>query len=234
MSEAAIWSPVNPENQFRSTYQRFQCGLGFRHQSRQTSITSRDTYSNIPRTSPPFHCPNHISVLGSAIPKVTDQEKATDPSSLQLTPSTMLSSTTFANTTTDTTQHDQVASNQSGTANTTAPTSDKPAPIYAFVAPRTGISYTRAELDAWAKGKVNANGDLVYFKPAFVSEDPWFRLRDGKKRGPPPGHPAARPQATGMNIGVKREHWGKKQNPNKRKEREDDEQKNGGRNDRKK
>ncbi|OAP56462.1 hypothetical protein AYL99_09641 [Fonsecaea erecta] len=49
---------------------------------------------------------------------------------------------------------------------------------YAFTSPQTGISYTAAELEEWSRGKVNARGDKVFFKPGFVSDDPWFRLRE--------------------------------------------------------
>ncbi|KAJ4609879.1 hypothetical protein HRR85_006152 [Exophiala dermatitidis] len=51
---------------------------------------------------------------------------------------------------------------------------------YAFSAPNSNTFYTRAELDEWARGKVNARGDVVYFKPAFVSDDPWARLRPSR------------------------------------------------------
>ncbi|KIW10434.1 hypothetical protein PV08_11398 [Exophiala spinifera] len=63
------------------------------------------------------------------------------------------------------------------------------APVYAFSSPVSNTYYTREDLDAWARGKVNANGDTVYFKPGFVSDDPWARLRpregdhDSKKAG---------------------------------------------------
>jgi hypothetical protein len=52
-------------------------------------------------------------------------------------------------------------------------------PRYAFISTQTGISYTRAELDEWQNGKVNKRGDKVYFKPGFVDEDPWARLKNG-------------------------------------------------------
>lgn len=54
---------------------------------------------------------------------------------------------------------------------------EKEAPIYAFSSPISNTYYTREDLDAWARGKVNGNGDTVYFKPGFVSNDPWARLR---------------------------------------------------------
>ncbi|KIX99701.1 uncharacterized protein Z520_04337 [Fonsecaea multimorphosa CBS 102226] len=54
---------------------------------------------------------------------------------------------------------------------------------YAFTSPQTGISYTSEELEQWSRGKVNARGDKVFFKPGFVSDDPWFRLRGGAGNG---------------------------------------------------
>lgn len=50
----------------------------------------------------------------------------------------------------------------------------------AFTSPDGQTTYTRSELDELARGKPNSNGDLVFFKPGFVSEDPWFRLRSRK------------------------------------------------------
>ncbi|KAI1617262.1 hypothetical protein EDD36DRAFT_462117 [Exophiala viscosa] len=51
-------------------------------------------------------------------------------------------------------------------------------PSYAFTSPISNTYYTRTDLEEWARGKVNANGDTVFFKPGFVSDDPWARLRD--------------------------------------------------------
>ncbi|EXJ86796.1 hypothetical protein A1O3_03750 [Capronia epimyces CBS 606.96] len=48
---------------------------------------------------------------------------------------------------------------------------------YMFTNPATNRFYTRTDLNDWAQGKVNARGDMVYFKPAFISDDPWARLR---------------------------------------------------------
>jgi hypothetical protein len=58
-----------------------------------------------------------------------------------------------------------------------------PTPAYAFSAPSTDTHYTRAELDEWARGRPNRHGDLVFFKPGFVCDDPWARHRDGKDVG---------------------------------------------------
>lgn len=63
-----------------------------------------------------------------------------------------------------------------------APGSTASHQTYAFISPETGISYTRSELDEWSRGKVNERGDTVFFKPGFVCEDPWFRLRDQTKK----------------------------------------------------
>ena len=63
-----------------------------------------------------------------------------------------------------------------------ASTSTSPS-AYAFASPISNTYYTRAELEEWAKGKVNENGDTVYFKPGFVCEDPWARLRDKDGKG---------------------------------------------------
>ncbi|OCT47192.1 hypothetical protein CLCR_02693 [Cladophialophora carrionii] len=49
--------------------------------------------------------------------------------------------------------------------------------ICVFTSPETGISYTKQELDEWSRGKLNDQGDKVYFKPGFVDADPWSRLR---------------------------------------------------------
>ena len=41
----------------------------------------------------------------------------------------------------------------------------------------TGISLTRAELNAYGKGHVRIEeADAVYFKPGFVDDDPWRAL----------------------------------------------------------
>ena len=61
-----------------------------------------------------------------------------------------------------------------------APSLAQNQPAYAFTSPQTGISYTRQELEEWTRGKVNERGDKVYFKPGFVAEDPWSRLRTDK------------------------------------------------------
>ncbi|KIW80699.1 hypothetical protein Z517_07315 [Fonsecaea pedrosoi CBS 271.37] len=59
----------------------------------------------------------------------------------------------------------------------------QPQTNYAFVSPETGISFTPEELEELSRGKINARGDRVFFKPAFVADDPWFRLRrTGKGR----------------------------------------------------
>ena len=49
-------------------------------------------------------------------------------------------------------------------------------PNFVYTSP-TGVGFTKAELNAWARGKKNENGDLVFFKPGFISDDPWKRLR---------------------------------------------------------
>ncbi|KIV79847.1 hypothetical protein PV11_07392 [Exophiala sideris] len=58
-------------------------------------------------------------------------------------------------------------------------------PTYAFTSPISNTYFTRTDLEELARGKVNANGDTVFFKPGFVSDDPWARLRDrnGKDMG---------------------------------------------------
>ncbi|KIX03439.1 uncharacterized protein Z518_06991 [Rhinocladiella mackenziei CBS 650.93] len=52
---------------------------------------------------------------------------------------------------------------------------------YVFTSPVSNTYYTRTDLEEWARGKVNANGDTVYFKPGFVSIDPWARNRGKDK-----------------------------------------------------
>ncbi|OAL36463.1 hypothetical protein AYO20_04359 [Fonsecaea nubica] len=59
----------------------------------------------------------------------------------------------------------------------------QPQTNYAFVSPETGISFTPEELEELSRGKINARGDRVFFKPAFVADDPWFRLRRTGKGG---------------------------------------------------
>ncbi|KIW93851.1 uncharacterized protein Z519_05166 [Cladophialophora bantiana CBS 173.52] len=56
-----------------------------------------------------------------------------------------------------------------------------------FTSPETGMSYTSEELDEWTRGKINERGDKVYFKPGFVCDDPWFRLRNTGMEGDNPG-----------------------------------------------
>jgi hypothetical protein len=50
-----------------------------------------------------------------------------------------------------------------------------------YTNPVTGISFTHAELEELAYGKVNKHGIKVYFKPGFVNDDPWWRLKERRK-----------------------------------------------------
>ncbi|KIW24060.1 uncharacterized protein PV07_09797 [Cladophialophora immunda] len=72
-------------------------------------------------------------------------------------------------------------------SSSSASLSAQPETSYAFTYPRTGVSYTSQELDAWSRGKTNERGDKVFFKPGFVSDDPWFRLRKTGQGGDDPG-----------------------------------------------
>jgi hypothetical protein len=48
----------------------------------------------------------------------------------------------------------------------------------AYTNPVTGISFTRRELYQYAQGqKKNEKGDVVFFRPSFIDEDPWKHLR---------------------------------------------------------
>lgn len=58
------------------------------------------------------------------------------------------------------------------------PESAAESPAIVFTSAISNTNYTKADLEAWARGKKNPNGDLVFFKPGFISEDPWSRLRD--------------------------------------------------------
>jgi hypothetical protein len=69
---------------------------------------------------------------------------------------------------------------------------------FMFTSPQTGISYTKQELEEWARGKINGQGDKVYFKPGFVDDDPWSRLR---KKG---DTKSSNPEAWGRTVGQKR------------------------------
>lgn len=48
----------------------------------------------------------------------------------------------------------------------------------AFTSPVSNTFYSRSDLDSWARGHINSDGDTVYFKPGFVSEDPWARAKE--------------------------------------------------------
>jgi hypothetical protein len=63
-------------------------------------------------------------------------------------------------------------------------------PSYAYVSPETGVSYTAQELNEWGRGKINEHGDKVYFKPGFVIDDPWFRLRKSGELKPTAAGPS--------------------------------------------
>lgn len=55
-------------------------------------------------------------------------------------------------------------------------------PTPAFTSPETGISFTHEELKDLMEGKkINERGDKVYFKPGFVTNDPWARLRGNQQ-----------------------------------------------------
>jgi hypothetical protein len=47
----------------------------------------------------------------------------------------------------------------------------------AYTNPSTGISFTSQELNEMKQGKRNEKGDLVFFQPSFVDEDPWKELK---------------------------------------------------------
>lgn len=52
-----------------------------------------------------------------------------------------------------------------------------------YTNPTTGISFTRQELYEYGQGrKTNERGDVVFFRPSFVDEDPWRTLKN-KKQG---------------------------------------------------
>ncbi|KIW66104.1 hypothetical protein PV04_08308 [Phialophora macrospora] len=70
--------------------------------------------------------------------------------------------------------------------------------IFMFTSPQTGISFTKQELDEWARGKINEQGDKVYFKPGFVDDDPWSRLRKN------PDTKSSNTEAWGKTVGQKR------------------------------
>ncbi|KAK5464748.1 hypothetical protein LTS15_001310 [Exophiala xenobiotica] len=78
-----------------------------------------------------------------------------------------------------------LATNQASSTATQPQVNSDQAPVYAFASPISNTYYTRSDLDEWARGKINANGDTVYFKPGFVSDDPWARNRgkDAHKMG---------------------------------------------------
>ena len=50
-----------------------------------------------------------------------------------------------------------------------------------YTNPVTGISFTRQELWEYGQGrKTNEKGDVVFFRPSFLDEDPWKALRKKK------------------------------------------------------
>ena len=50
-----------------------------------------------------------------------------------------------------------------------------------YTNPVTGISFTRQELWEYGQGrKTNEKGDVVFFRPSFLEEDPWKALRKKK------------------------------------------------------
>lgn len=58
--------------------------------------------------------------------------------------------------------------------------SNSPSPIV-YTSPVTGISVTRQDLFEYGQGKrTSEHGDIMYFRPSFLDEDPWNAPR--KKR----------------------------------------------------
>jgi hypothetical protein len=48
-----------------------------------------------------------------------------------------------------------------------------------YTNPVTGLSFTRQQLYEYGQGrKTNERGDVVLFRPSFLDEDPWRKLRD--------------------------------------------------------
>ena len=51
-----------------------------------------------------------------------------------------------------------------------------------YTNPMIGISFTRQELFEYGQGrKTNAKGDVLFFKPSFVEDNPWSALLRNKK-----------------------------------------------------
>jgi hypothetical protein len=48
-----------------------------------------------------------------------------------------------------------------------------------YTNPVTGISFTRQQIFEYGQGrKTNEKGDVVFFRPSFLDEDPWKGLRN--------------------------------------------------------
>lgn len=55
---------------------------------------------------------------------------------------------------------------------------DNPPEEPTYTNPHTGIGLTKSELEQLARGdRFNARGDRIFFKPAFLTPDPWARVR---------------------------------------------------------
>lgn len=54
-----------------------------------------------------------------------------------------------------------------------------PCPQPVYTNPVTGISFTRQQLLEYGQGgKTNEKGDVVFFRPSFLDDDPWQALRN--------------------------------------------------------
>lgn len=69
-----------------------------------------------------------------------------------------------------------------GPPNPTTSSSHNPRASSSIKNPETSQPFTQSELDEFARGKLNANGDTIYFKPGFIVDDPWARAREFKEK----------------------------------------------------
>ncbi|KAF7512815.1 hypothetical protein GJ744_011918 [Endocarpon pusillum] len=59
--------------------------------------------------------------------------------------------------------------------------SNNPSPVV-YTSPVTGISVTRQDLFEYGQGKrTNEHGDVMFFRPSFLDEDPWTKTLKKKR-----------------------------------------------------
>jgi hypothetical protein len=73
-----------------------------------------------------------------------------------------------------------VTTNTNPTAAADYTASGAPSKQSEYSHPVSGISLSHREIDEYASGrKTNEKGDVVFFRPSYVDEDPWKSIRGG-------------------------------------------------------